>query len=1510
MLGINFLKGEIHNVTSHLRTEVRSGFFASNDAQEQKRQRLLGSLHELYSTLGFYSDLGEIDTCTYLDPFLDVLTSGLDSTDLLLCTLRSIGKCLLYNHINLYSPRVHNAFHSITNCLLVLLRNPSLDEVVLIKLMEVLCETIRSEAGYVLSDDDICAIVEQCFNIRERPGSTVLLRKYAENSLILMMSLIFSKLLPQKNQNLKRKLLLPENSDSSTISRKTSNLALLDKESEPEVKRLGSFPATIDDLNVEMSYKPYGTSAFVRILRVLATIISDFEKNTPETRQFGLQLLNTALETAGEHICSDEQIVAIIQDDICKAILLNSQTINFNILALTLRVVFDLFNTCKKHLKVQLEVFFTSIHLKIVQSPDSTRQQKELAMESLQELTLEPDLIVGLYTNYDCELGCTALFETLFKFLVAQAEPKSYDDVSEINLIASEGILTMVESIAKRFCSNAYDDDNDSLSETNELEQREIDRKRAYKKKLRLAVDEFNEKGAKALRYVGEVLDKPMQSGKQIAKFLRETSGIDKMKIGEFLSKDKPLSNDVLQAYINSFDFHDLTVDEGLRIFLESFMMGGEGQQISRIMEMFSARLFSHSPGPMADEDSCFTLCFAIIMLQSNLHKEQVRLADKMDFMAFKRQLRGINGGKDFPVEYLQMIYGNIKRNKFKLANDDPNDILCYETRSVKNSQWRKILSKQSQVGAFTTVASKQVGKDMFQIIWKGSLDILKTHLCYSQYPKVVTRITEGFESFARVCAVYQFYEPFNALMDTFSHILTTCFSSYPDDSKVSYKIRFGADLRAQIVMKFYYEMITTYGGNLVLNSWKSALHMNLQLFDMGLIFNTLQMDDFVGPKLTALPSMLAGKSPEVEPAQSFLTSFFPVFQDEEEESEDEQFDDPKYVETCEKEADQILKAFPITKILTSSTREFQDLNLNEVVTSCIHTIRDIWLKKNYSIKLKNPEEAVGYLLELLFVIINQNKDRLVQRWEHVDDLVAQILTQATVPSYVLERCVLVLFRLANCFSDQFEADTLTLLLDPLFKINRDIFSHPCINSRIISGFHLLLRSNIFDSLVSEPQWQPIFKLLMHYLRSSRLTRTSSGEIPALTNVIQALEQIIDRKTAQSNFNLIIESLELFLQPKSPLSKMKPNRVLEVYIRLSNNLLKQQTLDPTEIQTCWDSREVIVTSWFIIVESLLKTTTEHDVPQVRRSGLECLHKVCLGASDSMGADIWIQNFDENLLPLLQIVSQNDHLADLRIRVSALLFYSVLHKLNELAQSQEFPEFWTRFLDGIMTFMVEHAADPNIWVHCQENVKNIFLFGQMSGALEEAGSLAQINIWEITWEVLGKYNQTLRNHMKSLIQEMTESEQIEVQSEPNLVQNNPTNAVPHFHSAPAESSFKTMHKKFEPPTVTHEPPTATTKYDEPTTASKYESPSETLKHEEQQLTSYDSSIPKKEVPPMCPNPIETGSSQDRSLSRSPNSQPSNYVPVKSPPRNISDHISSTPSPGYINRPDHGERETQI
>merc|ERR1712166_228745 len=163
---------------------------------------------------------------------------------------------------------------------------------------------------------------------------------------------------------------------------------------------------------------PNWQGCLCEVLQFLASLTNpEGNVNSEETRCLGLSLVRVALETGGNRITRTPALVEVIQDDVCKFLLQNSSSTNLWLVSITLRVVFNLFLSVKEHLKIQLEVFFNSIHLRLSNSKTASAELKELVLESLVEFCREPLLMVDLYVNYDCDAECTNLFEKLCKFL-------------------------------------------------------------------------------------------------------------------------------------------------------------------------------------------------------------------------------------------------------------------------------------------------------------------------------------------------------------------------------------------------------------------------------------------------------------------------------------------------------------------------------------------------------------------------------------------------------------------------------------------------------------------------------------------------------------------------------------------------------------------------------------------------------------------------------------------------------------------------------------------------------------------------------------------------------------------------------------------------------------------------------------------------------------------------------------------------------------------------------------
>ena len=97
----------------------------------------------------------------------------------------------------------------------------------------------------------------------------------------------------------------------------------------------------------------------------------------------------------------------------------------------------------------------------------------------------------------------------------------------------------------------------------------------------------FNESAKEGIKYLQEAqLISDPATPADIARFLRFTPGLSKSQIGEYLGKNQEENKETLYEYVHTFDFTNTTLLTALRMFLDTFLLPGEAQQIDRIMEV------------------------------------------------------------------------------------------------------------------------------------------------------------------------------------------------------------------------------------------------------------------------------------------------------------------------------------------------------------------------------------------------------------------------------------------------------------------------------------------------------------------------------------------------------------------------------------------------------------------------------------------------------------------------------------------------------------------------------------------------------------------------------------------------------------------------------------------------------------------------------------------------------------------------------------------------------------
>ena len=520
-----------------------------------------------------------------------------------------------------------------------------------------------------------------------------------------------------------------------------------------------TFAQTVDSLDSEGSLIPYGLPAVYELLRFLASLINPHEPaNSEQQITIGLSLVSCALEVGVAHIAAFPSLLTLAQEELSRHLvsLLSSERIAM--FGAALRSCFLLFESLRPHLKLQLEHFL--VKLSDIIATESNRvsyEQKELGLEVLVQLYKVPGVVTELYLNYDCGLYTSNLFEDLTKVLSKHAFPVA--GVLSTHQLALEGLTVVLEGI-ERNCQKRISDRVpqppafspapssaaggvagpsptilgqtsghlfakhegggggsavDTGQKTLVVPTHESLMAIKHKKKLNsTGTDQFNVKPRNGIEHLQEarLLSKPTDPY-EVARWLRENPHLDKAMIGEYISNKKNL--DIFKAFVKSFDFTGLRIDEALRAFLTTFRLPGEAPVISMIMEVFgehwheSAKLCGFG---LADEDAPYTLAYAVIMLNTDQHNSNAAKNNlPMTMEQFIKNLRGTNGGGNHDPEVMGEIYQAIRNDEIVMPAE--------QTGLVKeNYEWKQLLKRMEQEGDFLAMENGMFDHNLFGLSW------------------------------------------------------------------------------------------------------------------------------------------------------------------------------------------------------------------------------------------------------------------------------------------------------------------------------------------------------------------------------------------------------------------------------------------------------------------------------------------------------------------------------------------------------------------------------------------------------------------------------------------------------------------------------------------------------------------------------------------------------------------------------------------------------------------------
>lgn len=420
-----------------------------------------------------------------------------------------------------------------------------------------------------------------------------------------------------------------------------------------------------------------------------------------------LELLKVIMDNGGPVWRTNDRFLNIIKQFLCLSLLKNSALSVMTIFQLLCSIFTSLLSKFRSGLKAEIGIFFPMLILRVLENVlQPSFLQKMTVLNLLEKISQDPQIIIDIFVNYDCDLDAPNIYERIVNGLLKTALGPPAGSTTTLSPVQDltfrvESVKCLVRivksmgawmdqqlkigdpSLPNRsqmiFASvdassvqngeegtiadlELHPESNSELSDAATLEQR-----RAYKLEMQKGISLFNRKPSKGIEFLVNT-KKIGGSPEEVASFLKNTAGLNPTVIGDYLGERDDFPLKVMHAYVDSFNFEKMDFGEAIRHFLRGFRLPGEAQKIDRIMEKFAERYCICNPSAFKSADTAYVLAYSVILLNTDAHNNMVK--DKMSKVDFIRNNRGINDGKDLPEEYLGALYDQIVKSEIKMNAD------------------------------------------------------------------------------------------------------------------------------------------------------------------------------------------------------------------------------------------------------------------------------------------------------------------------------------------------------------------------------------------------------------------------------------------------------------------------------------------------------------------------------------------------------------------------------------------------------------------------------------------------------------------------------------------------------------------------------------------------------------------------------------------------------------------------------------------------------------------------
>lgn len=1379
------INSEVGAVLAVMRRNVRwGGRYMSGD--DQLENSLIQSLKALRKQIfSWQHPWHAINPALYLQPFLDVIQSEETGAPITGVALSSVHKILSLDVIDQNTVNVDDAMHlvvdAVTSCRFEV-TDPASEEVVLMKILQVLLACMKIKASVMLSNQHVCTIVNTCYRIVHQAGSKgELLQRIARHTMHELLRCIFSRLPDVEN--------MEHINGGNTIKQEIGGLnneytlgggnfengnMSSDYDGQPLSTNFASnasigLVATAIDENIggsgggkeavsydlHMMTGPYGVPCMVEIFNFLCSSLNVNEHTGMGPRSntiafdedgplFSLGLINSAIELGGPSIRRHPRLLSLIQDELFRNLMQFGLSMSPLILSMVCSMVLNLYNHLRTELKLQLEAFFSCVILRLAQSRyGATYQQQEVAMEALVDFCRQKTFMVEMYANLDCDITCSNIFEDLANLLSKSAFPVNCP-LSSMHILALDGLIAVIQGMAERIGNGLVGSENspvnleeytpfwmvkcDNYSDTRHWVPF-VRRRKYIKRRLMIGADHFNRDPKKGLEFLqGTHLLPDKLDPQSVACFFRYTAGLDKNLVGDFLGNHDEFCVQVLHEFAWTFDFQDMNLDTALRLFLETFRLPGESQKIQRVLEAFSERYYEQSPQILANKDAALLLSYSLIMLNTDQHNIQVK--KKMTEEDFIRNNRHINGGNDLPRDFLSELYHSICKNEIRTTPEQGAGF-----PEMTPSRWIDLMHKSKKTAPFIVSDSRAyLDRDMFAIMSGPTIAAISVVFDHAEHEEVYQTCIDGFLAVAKISACHHLEDVLDDLVVSLCKFTTLMNPSSAEEPVLA----FGDDTKARKATVAVFTIANNYG-DYIRTGWRNILDCILRLHKLGLLPARVASD-------AADESELSTDTGHGKPLPNSLSSAHMPSMGTPRRSSGlmGRFSQLLSLDTEEP------RSQPTEQQLAAHQRTLQTIqkcHIDSIFTESkfLQAESLLQLAKALMLAAGRPqkgnsspedEDTAVFCLELLIAITLNNRDRIVLLWQGVYEHIANIVQSTVIPCALVEKAVFGVLRICQRLLPYKEnlSDELLKSLQLVMKLDARVADAYC--EQITQEVTRLVKANA-SHIRSQFGWRTITSILNN---TARHLEASEAGFDALLFIMSDGAHLLP-----ANYALCVDTSRQFAESRVGQAE-RSVRALDLMAGSVNCLARwaSEAKEAMGVEEALKMSQDIGEMWMRLVQGLRKVCLDQR-EEVRNYALLSLQKCLTGVDEiHLPHGLWLQCFEmviftvlDDLLEIAQGQSQKDYrnMEGTLILAMKLLSKVFLQLLHDLSQLTIFCKLWLGVLSRMEKYMnvkVRGKRSEKLHELVPELLKNTLLVMKTRGVLVQRSALGGDSLWELTW----------------------------------------------------------------------------------------------------------------------------------------------------------------------------------